>query len=336
MQPMSQPLSIEMPPAGVDAWLAGAGYPPREILSLTGDVSPRRYARVVLADGTTAVLATYPDEVRDVCPRFLRTSELLAAVGVRVPHVLASSCEQGWMLVEDLGPETLGDQRERPWSELRLYFARALEVIGRIQALPVEMVGGLNPILGQELLRRELAQTWDLFLAPRALTGGSGGSALTAALADALDTVCERLGAETPVPCHRDFMVRNLMPLDEQGAVVVLDHQDLRLGPPAYDLASLLNDTLFPPAAIEEELLTAAGAAAGADRESYHRAAAQRTLKAVGTYTKFSLRGAHRHLPLIPPTLERCLDHLSRIPEGAPLVDDLRRLWQPVLEPVQA
>jgi len=329
---MSQPLSIEMPPAGVDAWLSGVGYPPREILCLSGDVSPRRYARVVLADGTTAVLATYPDEVRDVCPRFLRTGELLAGAGVRVPHILAASCEQGWMLLEDLGPVTLGDQRERPWSELHLYFARALEVIRRIQALPVETVAGFNPILGRELLRRELAQTWELFLAPRELTGGR---ALTEALYAALDAICDQLGAETPVPCHRDFMVRNLMPLDQHrtpaGGLVVLDHQDLRLGPPAYDLASLLNDTLFPPAEGEEELLAAA--LGSADRESYHRAAAQRTLKAVGTYTKFSLRGANRHLPLISPTLARFLDHLTLLPEGADIVGDLRRLWEPVLRP---
>jgi N-acetylmuramate 1-kinase len=331
MQPMSQPLSLDLfidKPAGVEAWLSGLGYPPREILSLSGDVSPRRYARVVLDDGTTMVLATYPDEVRDVCPRFLRTGELLTGAGVRVPRIFAVSCEQGWMLLEDFGPRTLGEQQERPWSELRLYFARALELIGRIAALPVEAVAGLNPLLGRELLRRELAQTWDLFLAPRELTGGR---ALTEALRTALDTLCECLGDETPVPCHRDFMVRNLMPVEEAGGIAVLDHQDLRLGPSAYDLASLLNDTLFPPAEIEEELLAAA--LGSADRVRYHRAAAQRTLKAVGTYTKFSLRGANRHLPLIPPTLARCLHHLSRLPEGAPLAEDLGRVWRPVLEP---
>lgn len=332
---MSHSLSLDLSrtsPAGVEAWLAGLGYPPREVLPLTGDVSPRRYTRVVLDDGTTVILATYPDEVRDVCPRFLRTGELLTGAGVRVPRVFAASCEEGWMLLEDFGPQTLGEQRERPWSALRLYFERAAELIGRIAALPVEEVEGLNPLLGLDLLRRELAQTWDLFLIPRELTGGP---ALTAALEAALDDLCARLGDETPVPCHRDFMVRNLMPLDDLGGVAVLDHQDLRLGPPAYDLASLLNDTLFPPADLEEELLAAAPGRqdrSGTDRESYHRAAAQRTLKAVGTYTKFSLRGANRHLPLISPTLARFLHHFGRIPEGAPLAGDLGRIWRPVLE----
>ena len=60
------------------------------------------------------------------------------------------------------------------------------------------------------------------------------------------------------MPCHRDFMVRNLMPLRGRRGLVVLDHQDLRLGPPLYDLASLLNDTLFPPPEAEEALLAAA------------------------------------------------------------------------------
>ena len=328
-QPLSADLSVAAPPAGVEPWLAGLCQPPREIIHLTGDVSPRRYARLVLEDGATAILATYPDEVRDVCPRFLRTTELLTGAGVRVPRVVAASCEQGWMLLEDFGPRTLGEQRERPWSELRLELARALEMIRRIAALPAGEVAGLNPLLGRDLLRRELDQTWDLFLAPHGLTGGP---ALTEAFRTALDALCESLGAETPVPCHRDFMVRNLMPTAE-GGLAVLDHQDLRLGPPAYDLASLLNDTLFPPAEVEEELLAAAPGTA--DRLSYHRAAAQRTLKAVGTYTKFSLRGANRHLPLIPPTLARCLHHLGRTPEGASVAGDLARAWEPVLEPAR-
>jgi aminoglycoside/choline kinase family phosphotransferase len=314
--------------AEVVAWLTGAGYAPREIVSLPGDVSPRRYARVVLEDGTTAILATYPDEVREICPRFLRTGELLTGAGVRVPRIFAAACTEGWMLLEDFGPRNLGEHRERPWSALRLDFAHAVELSRRIATVPADLVAELNPRLGRELLRQELAQTWELFLAPRGLTGAG---ALAARFTQALDELCERLGEEPPVPCHRDFMVRNLMPLGEEpGTLAVLDHQDLRLGPPAYDLASLLNDTLFPPPEIEEELLAAA--LGGAGRTSYHRAAAQRTLKAVGTYAKFALRGAKRHLPLIPPTLARHLDHLARIPEGAALAEELRHLWQPALE----
>lgn len=328
-------------PAGLAPLLSGLGRRLAACEPLAGDVSPRRYTRVHWTDGGTAILATYPPEVRATCPRFLRTTDLLTGAGVPVPRVLAADCDNGLMLLEDLGPQTLGDWKGRPWSELGLYFEQALRLGERIAGLPEEAVADLNPPLGSELLRRELAQTWDLFLAPRGLTGDG---ALTAALRNALDTICARLGAMPPAPCHRDFMSRNLMPVEGQEAVsvVVLDHQDLRLGPAAYDLASLLNDTLFPPAEVEEELLAAAlprlpsppGLPGESGRVAYHRAAAQRTLKAVGTYTSFSLRGANRHLPLIAPTLARCLYHLARIPEGEGLAADLGRAWRPALDAI--
>ncbi|HEV7515622.1 MAG TPA: phosphotransferase, partial [Thermoanaerobaculia bacterium] len=297
----------------------------------------RRYARLALADGTTAILATYPPDIRATCPRFLATTELLAAAAVRVPRVLAADCEHGLMLLEDMGPLTFADwalATSRPWSELTPYFADALSQARRIAALPPARVAGLSPPLGRELLEKELRQTWDLFLAPRGLLGdGTEAAALAALFAE----LCARLAEDPAVPCHRDFMARNLMPLPGVSSaggpsVAVLDHQDLRLGPPAYDLASLLNDTLFPTPEVEEALLAQA-APTPAERLRYHRAAAQRTLKAVGTYAAFARRGAARHLPLIPRTLGRCLGHLERLPESAPLAPRLAHRWRPALEP---
>jgi aminoglycoside/choline kinase family phosphotransferase len=326
-------------PIELAAWLAAAGHEAAEIQPLPGDVSPRRYYRVVFREAlregadATAILATYPPEVRATCPRFLRTTQILRGAGVRVPRVLASDCEAGWMLVEDLGPDTLGDRGQgRPWSELAGYFEHGRELADRIARLPLDGLAGLNPPLGRELLARELAQTWELFLEPEGLVGDAG---LAADLRAALATLCETLGAEPPVPCHRDFMARNLMPLplsEGDHGLAVLDHQDLRLGPPFYDLASLLNDTLFPPPDAEAALLAAA-LPAPADRVRYHRAAAQRTLKAVGTYAKFARQGANRHLPLIAPTLARFVKHFSRIPEGESLAARLAEAWSPALEP---
>jgi aminoglycoside/choline kinase family phosphotransferase len=312
-----------------EAVMAAAGYPPREIVPLTGDLSPRRYSRVTLEDGGSAILATYPLEIQMTSLRFLRTTHVLADAGVRVPRVLLSDCEAGWMLIEDLGPQTLGEWGQgRPWSELAPWFDTALEIARRIARLPVSNDGGPlkhNPRLGAEMLRRELTQTWDLFLEPQGLLAEAD---LALDLHAALDTLCATLGGEPPVPCHRDFMVRNLMPL-AGGELAVLDHQDLRFGPPLYDEASLLNDTLFPPAGAEEALV-AAMTTTPEGRVRYHRAAAQRTLKAVGTYASFARRGATRHLPLIPPTLMRFVRNFSRLPEGEPLAGRLGAAWSHV------
>jgi aminoglycoside/choline kinase family phosphotransferase len=321
---MTEPVQAASSPS---EGLAAAGFTPLEITPLTGDVSPRRYSRVVLEGGGSAILATYPPEIRSTCMRFLDTTDALTWAGIRVPRILASDCEAGWMLIEDLGLQTLGEWGQgRPWSELAPWFDTALAIAGRITEMPVFYDGGplhRNPRLDTELLRRELAQTWDLFLEPRGLLADAD---LALDLNAALDTLCATLGGEPPVPCHRDFMVRNLMPLagDE---LAVLDHQDLRLGPPLYDAASLLNDTLFPPAEVEEALVAGIAGGAPKNRVRYHRAAAQRTLKAVGTYASFARRGATRHLPLIPPTLLRFVRNFSLLPEGEPLAGRLAAAW---------
>lgn len=304
--------------------LGEAGFPVRSLEELPGDVSPRRYHRVELERGGTAIAATYPAEIAPVCARFARTTALLQGAGIRTPDILAANCGQGWMLVEDLGPETLGDRRDRPWSDLAPYFASARRAIWQVRELDPSEVALLSPRLDGELLRRELDQTWEVFLVPNRL---AEEPALAADLHAALDELCAKIALDPPVPCHRDFMARNLVPLAE-GEVAVLDHQDLRLGPPLYDLASLLNDTIFPPAEAEDELLETLTAT---ERTVFHRTAAQRTLKAVGTYASFARRGAARHLPLIAPTLASCLRHMGQVPETHALVEDLARAWSPAL-----
>lgn len=300
------------------------GFAAETVEAMPGDVSRRSYRRLALAGGERVVLALYPHDVRESCRRFLTSGELLAGAGVRVPAVLAHDCAAGWVLLEDLGERTLYELEGAAWGDLEGYFADAVANLPRIATLPPEVVGGLNPPLDAALLRRELAQTRELFLAPRGL---EGGPELSTALARTLEEICDRLAGEAPVPCHRDFGARNLIPLGapDEARVGVLDHQDLRLGPPAYDLASLLNDSLFPPEEIEQRLLALAGQD---DREAYHRAAAQRTLKAVGSYAAFAHRGSDRHLKLIPPTLARALHHLGRLPEASALAPRLARAWR--------
>ena len=306
------------------------------IRPLAGDVGQRRYLRLSDPEGRHRILALYPEGLRDACHRFQVTSELLRKAGVRVPDILDAHCGRedsaarrgagmGWMLVEDLGTETLYERFrdvEDPWDALRPWYREATAILRRLVEIPVERIASLNPRLGRALLLHELDQTWDAFFEPRGLRRERGTGRR---LDELLVTLCRDLArpASAPpgserdlVPCHRDFMVRNLMPLD--GSLAVLDHQDLRLGPRFYDLASLLNDSLFPPAEIEEELLVEL-ASSDADCKAYRRAAVQRTLKAVGTYAR-----SGRHEELIGPTFDRALFHLEKLSGTAELAAELR------------
>jgi aminoglycoside/choline kinase family phosphotransferase len=310
------------------AWLETEGFSPRRWTPLPGDVSPRRYFRLLREDGSSAIAAAYPPELAASCRRFVVTGALLTSVSVPVPEILAVEPEGRFMLLEDLGPTTLFE-RELSWEQRRPFYRQAAVLLERLQGLAPERLQELNPALDRGVLERELEQTWEVFLRPRRLLTDRG---LEKALEGFFTHLCKALGEGPQRACHRDFMVRNLVPVETRGqgaGLAVLDHQDLRLGPAHYDLASLLNDSLFPPRKVEEEILEAAGIT---EPEPYHQAAVQRTFKAVGTFAAFALRGSERRLPLIPPTLRRGLEQMARLSEGRDLSEALRSALDPALE----
>jgi N-acetylmuramate 1-kinase len=317
----------------IAGWLQDLGLEPRIIDNLTGDVSLRRYFRAHLGDGGTAVVAYYPVKLRPVCRRYQTTTALLGSIGVPVPAIRRTDCRRGLMLLEDTGDRTLYDAPLGDWHALAPVYRRAVDYVRRIQTLPRERIATLNPWLDAALLRWELKKSWELALVPRGLVGPPD---VERAFAAALETLCHQLGDPTRlVPCHRDFMPRNLMLRSVDGEeaheLLVLDHQDLRLGPPAYDLASLLNDSLFPPAALEDELVAALqpGEQGGLD---YRRAVVQRAIKAVGNYADFARRGFDRHLKLVAPTLARAWRWFGDVPELRAVRTALRPAWEAQLD----
>ncbi|MEO8504263.1 MAG: phosphotransferase [Acidobacteriota bacterium] len=319
---MQLPDALEFSAPALHVWLTEHGFPAERLIPLGGDVSPRRYVRALSKNAGSAILAQYPAEVRPQAERFLRTSGLLEQAAIRVPNILASDVANGLMLLEDLGSETLyekafGDHERRIW------FERAGEILLKLRRIEPMALVALNPPLDGALLGRELEQTWELFLLP---CGLEQDPPLATDLRTAFEQICVALDEEARVPCHRDYMARNLVPLADD-TLAVIDHQDLRLGPPGYDWASLLNDSLFAPPQTESSLLEIASALEVAPG-SYRRAAVQRGFKAIGTFRAFAGRGSDRHLPLIAPTLARALDHLGSLPEGVGLAGALRRHFE--------
>ncbi len=310
-------------PPRLAAWLAARERRFTAAERLAGDVSPRRYWRLELAAGGSAIASWYPPAVRDACRRFRLAGRLLDGAGVPVPAILAADCRAGFMLLEDAGHRTLFELGGG-WRRLTPYLEQAVELADRIGRLDPGGVARLNPPLDRALLGSELDRTWEAFLEPHGLTGEP---AVARDLRAGLEECCRHLGEGPLVPCHRDFMARNMVPRGPAPGLCVLDHQDLRLGPRFYDLASLLNDSLFPPAPVLEPLL-ATRLATRDDRLQYHRAAAQRTLKAIGTFESFARRGWPRHRPLIAPTLERALHHLGRLPETRSVARRLGPAWR--------
>ncbi|MDX1382003.1 MAG: phosphotransferase [Thermoanaerobaculia bacterium] len=286
---------------------------------LGGDVSPRRYFRVAAGDDSF-IVAVYPEEIREAAARFETTTRLLESIGVVVPRILEIDLAVGLMLLEDAGEETLFDRSGVDWEALAAALAQARGIVERIQTLAPAAIDAVNPRLDGVALMRELQMTWDLYLEPESLCGeGTFRQALHACL----EELCRELGREDAVPCHRDFMARNLIPRSD-GELLVLDHQDLRMGPKHYDLASLTNDSLFLSSDRQRRVL----GSEIVSRPSFRRSAAQRSLKIAGTFVSFAQRGSPRYLPWVGRCLARGAAYLSTLPEAEGLEEELRRLWQ--------
>ncbi len=289
-------------------WLEGMGERVSAIESLPGDVSMRRYLRVWLHDDRTTILAVYPEPNDPALDRFLATTRLLEAFDIRVPEVRAWDSQRALVWVEDLGTSTLYDLRDRGWKALEPFLMRAAEILSRIARLPPGEVETLNPPLDEALLERELEVGWRLFLEPHGIVREQGvGSELEGLLRE----VCRQLDRVSWVPAHRDFMARNLVPIGEDD-VAVLDHQDLRLGAPTYDIASLLNDSLYPDPVLAGRL-RATAKHPSEPSSIYHAAVVQRTLKIIGTFERFARRGGVRYRSLIPQSLDRFLSSVGQV-----------------------
>ena len=311
----------------VKSWLTTVGWEADHIECLDGDVSSRSYFRALLPDAKSVIVAFYPPSLRETCDRFMLTTEFLNQAGVLTPRIFLPACDAGFMVLQDVGSETLYSREIDTWSRMAPILRGAVELLHRIQSISVDRVQGINPPLDSDLMKKELEQTWMAFLEPHGfLTDTSFAKDLQAGI----DELCSSLGSGNTVTCHRDYMVRNIVEDDDTGDLVVLDHQDLRAGPRFYDLASLLNDSLDPSSDIENALI---GAVIGDEDEAleYQRAAVQRTLKAIGTFETFAKRGSNRHLRLIPQTMKRALRYLKTLPETSDLTPRLAETWDSVL-----
>ncbi len=290
-------------------WLKSVGCGGETLQPMAGDISSRRYFRV---QGQLLILAHYPADLRRSYECFLRTDELLKRVGVATPSILAIDRDRRWMLTRDLGNRQLATEREPGLVHSGMQRARVLA--SRIERLETYGLAGLSPSLSTELLTREVRRSCELYFREQLAAGES------AVFEPMLFALCGTLGEGPLLPAHRDYMARNLMvkvdPLGRLAELVVLDHQDLRLAPKGYDLASLYFDSC-PLSPQQASTAVDQLVANDSERTAIARCAVQRCIKIVGTFVGFARAGQSRYLSMVPVALQRAAQEVRRLPEGS-------------------
>lgn len=252
-----------------------------ELERASTDAGFRSYWRAVRGEYSWIVMDA-PPGLEDLGP-WLRMRELLASGGVRVPQVLARDLDAGFLLLEDLGGKTLLDEITSQTAEA--WFDAAIDQLLRVQSIPCPAD---LPSYDDALLRRELS-LFDEWYLDRHL-GLELGPADRERLASGYDALVNAALDQPRVLVHRDFMPRNLMPVD--GGLAVLDFQDAVRGPIAYDPLCLFKDAFvsWPEALVGRWL------------ENYRSRAEQLGLP-VPDGRRFrrdvDLIGVHRHLKVL-------------------------------------
>ncbi|KRC29072.1 aminoglycoside phosphotransferase family protein [Acidovorax sp. Root219] len=228
-----------------DAWLGplvgGHQLRPETLRPASADASFRRYLRIDTALGTSCIVMDAPPD-KENCRPFVQVQRLLADAGLNVPQILAWDEAGGFMLLSDLGHQTLIEllDPEKPRGAYAWY-QQATDVLLQWQ---LASQPGVLPAYDEALLRRELALFPDWYLAKhRGVTLDAGQQAT---LSSAFDAIVAHNLAAPQVYVHRDFMTRNLMvPVQEGAPLGVLDFQDAVYGPITYDIASLMRDAFI-------------------------------------------------------------------------------------------
>ena len=305
----------------------------------SADASFRRYFRIDAANATgSCIIMDAPPSLEDCAP-FVKVAALMAEAGLHAPRVLAWDEALGFMLLSDLGAQTMLDLIAPPAEPLAIaeatpahldLYIDAVELLVRWQ---LASRPGVLPAYDDALLSRELA------LFPDWYVGRHRGFALDAGLMGRLEPMFAQIKASNlgsldaaRVFVHRDFMPRNLM-VSQSGALGVLDFQDAVYGPISYDIASLMRDAFL---SWDEEFVLditvrywqraqKAGLPVDSDFGEFYKAVEwmglQRHLKVAGIFARLTLRdGKPRYLADTPRFLSYIRATASRYRELTPLL----------------
>ncbi|MBX9775725.1 MAG: tRNA (adenosine(37)-N6)-threonylcarbamoyltransferase complex ATPase subunit type 1 TsaE [Xanthobacteraceae bacterium] len=332
--------------ATVRQFIAEAGLSEATRVRMAGDASTRRYHRLILGN-RRAILMDAPRRpdgppvkngkpysqiahlAESVVP-FVAMAKGLRAQELTAPEIQHADMQQGLLVIEDLGSEGVvsGD----PPAPIVERYETAVDVLVALHAKSLPAVLPVAPHVEHEipsydmdamLIEVELLLEWYLPRLGIVVTDDARAD-FFGCWRDALDPVINA----PPTWTLRDFHSPNLLWLPERKEIArigLLDFQDAVMGPPAYDVASLLQDARVDvPEEVEVPLLgryVRARRAADAEFDpgtfirSYVTLAAQRASKILGIFARLDVRDGKpqylRHMPRISGYLQRSLAHPS-------------------------
>lgn len=242
------------------------------------------------------IAVLYDDGNRDENGKYPGHARWLKAKGIPVPDVLVDRPDVKAMLMSNAGTERKMSLED---------YAKVVETLVRFNAL------GTEPDVPADLLPPFDDETWEWErnLFAKYCLGANFQMEMSAAVRKELEGVAEILEKEPKALVHRDFQSTNV--LWKGSDLAFIDFQGMRLGPAAYDLASLVYDP-YVTFTDEQRRVLVALYAKTAGRPEFEKvlplAAVQRLCQCLGAYGRLASVGQPQFQKHVVPALQNLLD----------------------------
>jgi aminoglycoside/choline kinase family phosphotransferase len=281
---------------------------------LLGDGSSRSFYRISTKQGSYILVSD---------PQWTQTQDYpahqtyLEKLGLPVPTFYEADPSQGFLLMQDLGDELLQVRIKKSPDKKMFFLKKAItllaELHGKTYPVPADLPVSQRAFDGDKYFS-ELKFTLE-YLHLKLLNQAQFSNDQI----NELRHFCESISQITPRTfSHRDYHCRNLLVLNDE--LKMIDFQDARMGPPHYDIASLLYDAYCPLTEAEradllKEYKNHISQYPIFKKISWHifesdlkQIAFQRTVKAAGSFASFFIRfGKATHWPYLTPALTSAL-----------------------------
>lgn len=216
-----------------------------DVVPLTADASTREYFRIKW-DRQTAIACVYPEPFNPDEQTYIGVTNLLLKASLPVAEIYDFDGELGVIVQEDLGDRVVRERMSEVTVEQRSRIRNeAITLIARIQTA-TDLAFETNSIASRLKFDKEKL-LWELNYFKEHYFTTYKKQPLSpdtdAMLSEEFSDLAARLESYATVLCHRDFHAANLM-IDRKDKMRIIDHQDARIGSPAYDLVSLLLDRI--------------------------------------------------------------------------------------------
>ncbi len=285
-----------------------SGFAPGNGIELAGHAGSQRHFIRIHCGSCSRILIVWDSGDED-WHRFLAIGHDRERTGMLLPEIIAADPRHGLILEEDLGTQTLkrycagvsGDHRN-----IETVYRRTLEALCFWQSPHV----AAHPVIAARSMDIETFLWESSYFARHFVIDFCGCEAL---LGDAWENERTRLARRCAMlpktAIHRDFQSENVMIIEE--GVRFVDFQGARLGPPEYDVASLLYDPYVT--CIDDGMCSNLHGywndrrGGGSEQvDSLYLCAVQRLMQALGAYGNLSLHhGKQWYRRYMLPGLER-------------------------------